>query len=286
MKHSPAWNLIIGTTAFAFMAACVKAVSSQLPLYEVILFRTSITALILAFFLYRLKIPFMANNLGLLLLRSFSGFGAMICHFYCLRHLSFGDTATLMNTAPLFVALFSMVFLGERPSKALIAYILLAWLGIGLVLRPEMNFFNSAGLIALLGAILTAIVAIVIRQSHATEPTIRIAFYFTAISALLTIPWTSTHFVMPSSSSQWALLVAMGLFGTIGQFFVTRAYGLGEVSQLSPLTYIGVLEAFILGLIFWGEEPTLLAILGSTFVIFCCYRIIQERNFTAPLKTQ
>ncbi len=254
------------------MAACIKAVSPHIPLYEAVFFRCFVTALILAKILEHKKISLKANHFPLLVTRAFSGFLAISCNFYALAHLSLGDASMLVTTFPVFVTILSFIFLKERPTPTLIFWILTALIGIAFILRPQFNFFNYAGFIALLAAIFSAIVVVVIRQSHETDPSLRIAFYFVAIATLLSGPMMLRHFILPSLHETF-FLVGAGLFGTAAQILMTRAYGLDEVSRLSPLAYASVVLAFIIGLIFWNEVPHWESLVGSLIVVICCIQI-------------
>lgn len=267
-------RFLILTAAFFFtsMAAAVKAVSPEIPLYEIVFFRSTISVVVLGILMCANRIPFRARNFPLLATRSLSGFLAMSCNFYALGHLTFGDTSMLVNTFPLFVALLSFLFLGERPTRTLLFWILVALIGIVLILRPQLNFLNYAGFIALMASFFSAVVVVAIHQSHETDPSLRIAFYFTASCTLISAPIMLQNFVLPTPR-ETAFLVLMGLMGTGGQIVMTKAYGLEEVSRLSPLAYFGVILSFLMGIIFWKEIPTAWSIAGSAVVMLCCIQI-------------
>lgn len=262
------------TAAFFFtgMAACIKAISSTIPLYEMVFFRSAISVLLLSLLMLRRGTSFRAKNLPLMVTRSLAGLIAMTCNFYALGHLAFGDVAMLVHTFPLFVALLSFLFLGERLTRSLLFWIFIAMLGIALILKPQLNFFNYAGWIALLASFFTAVVVVVVHQSSETDPSLRIAFYFTATCTLVGAAVMAQHFVLPNLQETLYLLGA-GLLGTGGQIVMTRAYGMEDVSRLSPLAYVGVVLSFIVGILFWNEIPTLGSMIGSLIVILCCIQI-------------
>lgn len=264
--------IVVASFFFVAMAACVKEVSGRMPVYETVFFRALISAVVLGLLMKARGTGFRAKNLPLMLTRSLSGFAAMSCNFYALGKLSFGDAAMLVNTFPVFGTIFSFFLLGERPTKPLLALIALSWAGILLILRPDWSFWNRAGLVALLAAVFSGLVIVVIRQTHETDPSLRIAFYFTAFCALISAPLMGVHFVMPDVREA-ALLFGSGIFGTGGQILMTRAYGLDNVSRLAPLSYTGVVLSFLAGLLFWNEIPAWGSIAGSGLVILSCVLI-------------
>lgn len=283
LRNNARFLILSASAFFTAMAACVKAASVKIPLYETVFFRSVISVLILGYLMKRRRTPFRAKNFLLMVTRSLSGLAAMSCNFYALSRLSFGDAAMLVNTFPIFVAILSFIFLGERPSKKLLLLIAISWVGILFILRPQLNFLNFAGLVALLAGVFSAIVVVVIHQTHETDPSLRIAFYFTGICTFISIPIMLQHFVIPGPQ-ETLLLVGSGLFGTAGQIVMTKAYGLEAVSRLAPLAYFGVVLSFILGLLFWNEIPTLWSLAGSAVVVLCCIQIARlEKPVPVPV---
>ncbi len=271
-KNNPRLLILAASFFFTGMSVCVKAVSPKIPIYEVVFFRTSVSFLILAGLLWSRGIPFRARNVPILMTRSLSGLLAMSCNFYALGRLTLGDCAILGSTFPIFVAILSFLFLDERPTKTLFFWISIAVIGIGLILRPQMNFFNYVGLIALLASFFSAIVVVAIHQSSETDPSLRIAFYFMGVCTFIAIPIMLQHYVAPTPrETLW--LISSGLFGTAGQIVMTHAYGLEDVSRLSPLSYFGVVLSFLAGMILWREIPTSWSIVGSLVVMVCCIQI-------------
>lgn len=266
---------------YALMSACVKAVGPAIPIYEVIFFRAGMSVFVIGILLQKKSIAFKAKNLSVLMFRSITGLTAMACNFYVLNHLTLGDASMLVNTFPLFVALLSIFILGEKPSPALWLWIVLAIAGVSIILKPQFNFFNYAGFIALISALLTGVVVVAIHQSHETEPALRIAFYFTTISTLFCVPLLFYHVVMPDLR-QSLFLTGAGIFGTIGQITMTKAYGLEDVSKLAPLASVGVLFSFILDILFWSAIPSLWTLAGGTLVLFACAQIARLEK-TEPI---
>ncbi len=257
---------------YALMSACVKAVGPSIPIYETIVFRAGVSVVVIAILLRKASIPFKAVNFSVLMFRSITGLTAMACNFYVLNHLTLGDASMLVNTFPLFVALLSIFILGEKPSPALWLWITLAVIGVSIILKPQFNFFNYAGFIALISALLTGVVVVAIHQSHETEPALRIAFYFTTSSTLFCFPLLFYHAVMPDFK-QFLFLMGAGTCGTIGQITMTKAYGLEDVSRLAPLASVGVIFSFILDILFWAAIPNLWTLAGGTLVLLACAQI-------------
>ena len=265
--------LILGAVfTFSLMLAGVKWISPRLPLAEIIFFRSLIPTLILAVWLKSQGQPLRAENSRLLVSRALLGVVAMFLRFYAIAHLALGDASVLGSMAPVFVVFLSLFILKERPGGRILFWTAGAVAGVALILRPQFDFFNFAGFVALLSSLFGGGVVILIHRSHRTDPAVRIAFYFMLLAALASLPLMVIRYV-PPTLSEWGFLIVIGLLGTAGQVMVTKAYGIGEVSRLAPFSYVATVLAFFWGSLFWGEIPTTLTLAGSTLGILSCMRI-------------
>jgi S-adenosylmethionine uptake transporter len=64
-----------------------------------------------------------------------------------------------------------------------------------------------------------------------------------------------------------ASLAGVGIFGTLGQLAMTRAYGKGSAIVTAALSYSGIVFAAILGSVLFGDRLPLVAWLGIALVV-------------------
>ena len=69
------------------------------------------------------------------------------------------------------------------------------------------------------------------------------------------------------STQQWMLLFLMGFTGFFAQFFMTKAFQLGEVNLIAPIKYTEVVYALLIGWIWYGESYTLWSLIGIVLII-------------------
>ncbi|OGP14090.1 MAG: hypothetical protein A3F89_06260 [Deltaproteobacteria bacterium RIFCSPLOWO2_12_FULL_50_11] len=281
------WLLIIGEIFFLIMSICVKEVIFDIPLYEIVFIRSLFSVFIFGGCLLRFHLSFRPVNIPLMVLRAFSGFVAMSSFFYAIGVLHFGDATMLINTYPLFVALLTYFLFKERLSKELIILILVSWIGIILIIRPQFAVMNVGGLIALMGGFFGAIEVLVIHRLYKTDSIYRIAFYMMVACCLLSLPLLMNHFVVPDFG-QTTILLGAGLFGTAGQLTITRAFGIGHTTRVSPLAYLGVVLSYIVGVVFWSEIPHVVSFIGAVIVIGSCIRLAQfaRQRLIVKIKSQ
>ncbi len=246
--------LIIASEAmFASMAATIKVVSLELP-NEVIVFCRNITVtLLLLPWVWRHGFTSLGTDkFHLHLIRALSGLGAMYCFFYTIAHIPLAEAALLKMSTPIFLPIIAWLWLSEYISPTVRLAILCGFIGVTFILQPSMDTFSSVSLLALLGSALAALAKVGIRKMAETEPSTRIVFYFATISAVCaSIPlfwaWKTPDW------HGWVLLLMLGIFGTLGQLFMTRAYSLSPSGQVGGFTYVAVLFASLYGWLFWDE---------------------------------
>ena len=74
------------------------------------------------------------------------------------------------------------------------------------------------------------------------------------------------NYVQPNFK-ELLILLSIGVFATFGQFGLTYAYKYSKASEVSIYNYSSIVFTVILGLLFFGEIPDILTILGGIIII-------------------
>lgn len=253
---------------FATMGAAVKAASAELSTGMIVFFRSLVGLVILLPLLARRG----SNGLRpardlwpLYLLRALIGLAAMYCFFYALGRLPLADGMLLKLTAPLFMPLIALLWLGERGSRTAILAVPVGLAGVILVLEPT-GRFEIAALVGLAGGALAAGAKVSVRRLTHTEPAARVVFWFAVLAAVCSAPLAVLTW-QPPTPGAWGLLAAIGLLATVGQWLLTRGYGAASPAQVGPFTYTSVLFAGLYGFLFWSEVPDTLFAAGAALII-------------------
>jgi drug/metabolite transporter (DMT)-like permease len=187
-------------------------------------------------------------------------------YLYATPKLPLGDAATLLATAPVFVATLGVPLLGEPLRRSVVAALLCGFGGIALIARPS---FSSAGPVVALGtstAMASALSFILLRRMGSTESSEAVVFHFCCVGAatmaLLCIPVWHTP-----TAAEAAALAVTGLSGGLAQIFMTRAYALDHAARVSVLGYAGMVFTRGLALPFFHEVPNATQAIGSTLVV-------------------
>lgn len=229
------------------------------------------------------RAPLRATDRRLVFWRSVFGTVSMAATFYALssRTLSLGDTATLLNLAPVFLAVLAPIVLRERTSLGVVLAIALALTGVLFVVRPSFLFGGapaigagahagpSAGAtaaVALLAALSTSIAMTLLRRAGQKESAEAIALHFSLFAAGAMTLVSLADFRLPTLRDG-ALMIAAGACAGVAQLAMTRAYALEQAARVSAMSYLSVVATALVGGAALGERPTATAALGMSLVV-------------------
>ncbi|TLS77301.1 DMT family transporter [Mariprofundus erugo] len=272
---------LFSAACFALMAACVRIACSELPQSEVVFFRNFIGLLLLLPLLRRQRVSLKTSCFSLHLLRALSGLAAMYLYFYGLRHLHLADALLLNYTSPIFIALFAVLWLKESWTGHRRLALLLSVIGLALLFHPSAGLFSTAGILGLASGALAGLALTTVKRLSASEHPVSIVVWFGIISSVASALPMLWSFQWPQGAA-WGWLVAVGLFGSLGQLALTAAYQRAPVTQVSPFGYTGLLFAGLIGFFAWGEQPDLTGIAGMLLITIAGITVARERATPAP----
>ncbi|MBT9372656.1 DMT family transporter [Rhizobium sp. CSW-27] len=262
---------ILSGALFAAMAVFVKAVSADVPVGQIVFFRSTFALAPLVCFLWiRGEFPGgLATRRPLdHLLRSALGAAAMFASFASIARLSLAEATLLGYLSPVFTAIAGVLILSERATVWRVAGVILGTLGVLALVWPELgqatvDDTRLAGFgFGLLMGLLTAFALIMVRSLSRTESPGAIAFYFVVASMIGGIATLPFGWAVPSLS-QLLCLVGAGIFGGFAHICMTLAFRYTEASRLAPFEYLAILWPILADLVLFGQpltHPFLLAL--------------------------
>ena len=202
-----------------------------------------------------------------ILFRCIFGTSGMIANFYAVDHLGIADANMLNKMSPFFAILLSIPILKEKPSRLDWASVLIAFFGAILIIRPGTNLALVPALLGLYGGFGAGTAYVFVRSlGRKGERTAVIVLCFSLFSCMVTLPQLIFAF-HPMSGSQWLCLCLAGVSAALGQFGITTAYKYAPAKEISVFDYTQVVFAALLGILFLGETPEPLSILGYVIII-------------------
>ncbi len=268
-KYRGIFYIILAAFGFAFMNLFVK-LAGDLPAIEKSFFR-NLVAIFFAFIVMKKKnisfsIP--KESRKYIFFRSLFGTIGIFANFYAIGKLYIADASMLNKLSPFFAIIFSYFLLHEKIKPYQLLCVLTAFVGALFILRPGFDsvatFPAFIGLIGGMGAGL-AYTNVRLATKHGA-PGPLIVFCFSVFSCVCAIPFIIFDH-QPLVWWQLASLLLAGLSATLGQFSITAAYTYAPASELSVYDYTQIVFAALLGIIFLGEVPDIISVLG--YLIIC-----------------
>jgi len=195
------------------------------------------------------------------------GLTGMALNFLSYILLPPAEATTIGFTMPIFGTILSALILREPTGIHRWAAVLIGFLGVLIMVRPEGGHFPPMGVaVAITAALVTASVSLVLRELGRTESAGVVVFWFTALS-VPPLGIGMLFYGQPHDAQTWGLLLMIGLFGGIAQLCLTAALRWAPVSVVLPMDYSSILWTTLLGWAIWGDWPMWTTWVGAALII-------------------
>ncbi|MES2148218.1 MAG: DMT family transporter [Pseudomonadota bacterium] len=255
--------ILLASLLFSLMGVGVKLASSACPISEIVLVRGLIGVALLGAMVRHRGGSLRTGVLAAHLWRGISGVVSLWLWFLAIASLPLATAVTLNYMSPVWTACAVVVAgwwwqTGKRLEWPLLAAIGLSFAGVTLVLRPAFAAEQWSGaLMALASGMLASLSYVLVRRmSREGEPGYRVVFYFSLVNVLagaLGMLFDGAAVSLPGWRGA-ALLVAVGVSGTVAQMALTRAYRTGKTLVVANLQYSGIIFSSSWGILIWGDR--------------------------------
>ena len=273
--------MLIASFTFAIMGAFAKLSSQYMSSLEVVFFRNIAGVILVGFAVIKTPMIQEGGKPFLLFFRGFMGFTALLAFFYNIANIPLGDAMTYSKTSPIFTAIFAFLFLHEKLSFKAWMAIFVGFIGIIFITQPTGVGFSKYDLLGIFSGIGAALAYTSIRELRNFYDTraIVLSFMLTGtigpivlfmISPYITMPeldFILGEFVMPEGIV-WFYVIAMGVFATISQLLMTKAYGETKAGIVGAVSYTNILFSVLVGLMLGDALPSLSTSFGIVLIIF------------------
>ncbi|WP_299199742.1 DMT family transporter [uncultured Amphritea sp.] len=267
-------NLLLGaalalatTMIMSLAAAATKYTASLVSIEQIVLVQYLICTLIMLPWLGRKGVHVLKTEKSWLhLARGVSGWLCFYTYYLALNEIPLGEAALLRNAAPLIVPLVVLLLLKYRMPLLNWLPVVIGFIGIALVLKPDGSRFDPWHIAAVASAIFLSVSIVTTRMLTQTEPTNRILFYYFALSALFSLPLAVADW-QPVPVASVPLMIGISLSIWCTMWLYTKAYSYAKATVIAPISYVGVLFAGLLGWLFWQQVPDMMSVIGAALVI-------------------
>ncbi len=287
---SQAWNnmparmrntgLLMALAGFAALScgdAVIKSIAGEWPGTAVAALRYSIGAAALGLLLlvregraaFTLPMPKMQ------LLRGVSVAVATMCFFSAIFLMPLAEATAIVFTSPIITAILSSALLKERVGKATWIASAVAFVGVLIIMRPNIALLGIAALLPLIAATCMSVLMMANRAVAGAGSPLQMQFLIAAIAApVLLFAAFAGHFsglaMFAVPVPDWTIIarcMLVALTATCSHWLVYLATTKATAADIAPMTYIQLPTAMLLGIALFQDWPDALALVGFAVII-------------------
>lgn len=292
MNKKPTDNIPLGVfvivatvCAMAFTDAVIKLVSASFPLWQIFVVRSmlAITILLAVVLAAKSAINIFPRSMRWVLVRSFLLAFMYIAIYAAVPKLPLAVIAAAFYTGPLFTALFSAALINEPVGARGWCAVVLGFVGVLVVLRPNTAAFSFYALIPVIAGLFYALAAVITREKCADEKpqVLAIMLNFAVLSVGVTAT-AAIAFAQPYLNAdaypfllgnwvrmgafEWKVIALLAVLITLIGLGLAKAYQSAPPTIIATFDYAYLLFAALFGFLFFGEIPDAATVIGILMI--------------------
>ena len=258
--------MVLSAASFAGLTTVIREVSGSMHPFELAFFRNLFGLMLMLPWFLRIGVKVLkTERLPLHAFRSVIGLGAMLSWFTAVSMMPIAEATALSFTTPLFVTIGAALFLGESVKVRRWVATVVGLIGAVIIVHPDgMEIGAGAGLVLGASAFMSMAALSVKSLSRTETPNTIVLFMGLLMTPLSLIP--ALFYWTPPELSDYPWFVALGLFATLGQIAMARAFAAADVSAVLPFDFSRLIFAAILGYLFFAESPDVWTWVGAAII--------------------
>lgn len=277
--------MLLGTIIFALMNSFLKILSSHLTIQENLFYRgITMVFFILIIMLFKRKHshknhPHKKGGWVKLILRGTFGGISLLAMLYNVETIDLGTTVAFAQTTPIWMALLAFILLGEKITKHIALSVIIGFIGVLLISNPQTTNLGILNIICgIISGVFAALAMISIRALKGYFDDISIMLSFGVMTSIM--GFGLMLFQARFSPLDWLdifYIFMVGLSGTVGQYFITRAYFVAPAVIVSPIDYTRIAFSLLFGIALGDLFPNIFSIIGM--LLICASGVIIAMPF-------
>ncbi len=218
----------------------------------------------------------------ILLIRYSAEMLGLVAMIMGLTKIPLSVVGTVTQASPILVAAGAVIFFKEVVSWRRWSSIIIGFFGVVLVIQPTGQSLDFAVIWPVAALVAFSVRDLVTRLTPSDIPSASIAT-FTMIAAFpFTVAWvffSGQKFFPPGI--EWAIVAGMIILGSIGYLLLITSLRIGDLSAIMPFRYSRIVFLLILGVLVFGERPTLSMLAGSALILMSGLYIMWRERIVA-----
>ncbi len=284
--------LVVGISIFGFSDNLTMLVSDDVGVGQFHFSRSLFAVFMVALLGKLLGLSIIPKLWKPVLVRTFFMVVAIFLYFSVLPMIPIAEAGAGLFTSPIFVLLFSVIFLKERIGWRRISAVITGSCGVLLVLRPGGEGFSLYHLLPVLSGASYALGSIITFRYLSDESPLAILMSFIVAIGLCGGIFATGLTVFPVSeelitqapflykgwqavdSQFWIWMGVIAAGACLALSMMTRAYQIAQTSYAAIYEYAYLISVGIFSWAFWGVIPGMLSVAGIGLIIFAGILIV------------
>lgn len=208
------------------------------------------------------------------LVRSLLIIGATVLFIEGIARLPLADAIGAYLVGPLVATLLAFLLLGEAINRHKVIALFLGLIGALIIVKPGYSMHIGFVFALLAGTCYGAFLVAIKGSRRTISPYSSVAIQ-TAVGTVLLIPFSISG-VISIDWSDWWLFAIMGLCSAVANILTIIALKYASASLLSPLVYVEIVGATILGYLVFGTIPTPITAIGIGIIALSGFLLIDR----------
>ncbi|MBY4893263.1 DMT family transporter [Rhodobacteraceae bacterium N5(2021)] len=280
-----------------FSDALAKVLGADFPLLQLVVVRFATQAILFVPLAVLAGINLFPSRrvLGLTLLRACLQIAGLLLMFSALRVLPLADAVAIAFVMPFLMLLLGRFFLDEEVGPRRLIACAVGFIGTLMVVQPSFAAVGWAALLPIGVAFAFAFFMLVTRAMSREIDPLALQGASGLVALPLVVPFLFfpvadvaplAGWVTPQGAQVW-LLVALGIFGSIGHLLMTWSLRYAPSATLAPMQYLEIPVATLVGFAMFSDLPNGLAAMGIAVTIASgLYIVFRERALSRALAAE
>lgn len=256
--------LLLSSLIFTVITLLVKVASSGYSGMFIATWRFIVGVVTTVIICKMFNISMKIENLRDWLIRGIFGSAAMVTFYLSIQLSTISRSSLLVNTSPVFVAIFGFLFFKEKIRTSDLLSLALCFLGVGFIFYDRGVYSLTGDIAGLLSGIFSGVAIHYVKKSSMVNNAL-IVYLSPCILGLLFLPFTINEYHTFEMFS-FLMVLLVGLMTVLGQFFMTSGYRCVNTTKGSVLNYLQIPLTLVLGAVFAHDPFPPKFILGMVLI--------------------
>ncbi len=270
--------MLLAVVVWSAMMVLVRALSAEYTSFQILFIRTAAALLLLTPLIGRSGVRVLkTRRFPMHLMRAIFAYFGMLGLFIGIGEIPLADVVSLSFMQPIFIVVLAALLLGEKFGGMRLAATLGGFAGVLILLRPGFSEIGFGAAVVLGGAVSYACSNMCIKKLTSTEDITTTTLWVNILMCPLAgIP--AAFYWMPPTSTDLFLLVGVGITGTAGIWFITRAYATADMSSVVPFDFLRLPLVGAAGWLLFNEPTDIWTVVGALVIFSSTYLLARSES--------